>query len=172
MSYKLYGTVDGVIICNQERSNELNNRLNERNKVNHDMQPYFTPRAVNTKFQVFPSVDQYRDDEQLKQYKPYREVTLNSGSSAPWSGYSYNVNTESSLRNQYFALQKSEQSVYVPSSNSELYKPYIPPAQSTVQPFPHLFSKQTFNKFNPNTLNVGKSVLYNSTRTQRLDASC
>lgn len=172
MSYKLYGTVDGVIICNQKRSNELNERINERNVVKNEMQPYFTPRAVSTKFQIFPSIDKHNDEEKLRAYKPYREVSLNSGTSAPWSGYSHNINTESSLRNQFFALQNSEQSVYVPSSKSDLYKPYIPPSQNTKQPFPYLFSKPTFDKFNPNTLNVGKQVLNNSTRTQRLDASC
>ena len=40
-----------------------------------------------------------------------------------WSRYTANINTESELRNQIYALQNSPQSVYVPNSNSDLYKP-------------------------------------------------
>ena len=40
---------------------------------------------------------------------------------APFSGFVENVDVESVLRNQIFALQKNDQAVYVPSSKSDLY---------------------------------------------------
>jgi hypothetical protein len=167
-----YDIKSDVMICNQIRSNELNTRISNRNIPGNNLQPYFSPRPVDTKRVVFPILDQHKPScVKLQQYDTYStSTTFNPGSSAPWNGFSRNVNTESQLRNQFFALQNSDQSVYVPSSKSEIYIPYIPALQPKVeQPYDGLFKVDTFNKFNPNTLNVGKNVMYNSTRTQRLD---
>ena len=84
---------------------------------------------------------------------------------APWSGFSNNINTESTLRNQFFALQNCEQSEYVPSSNSDLYQTKIDykPVQ---QNHPLLFEKSDLAPFNPNTDNIGNSLFNNHTRNQ------
>ena len=37
-------------------------------------------------------------------------------------GFAQNVDLESSLRNQFFALQKADQAKYVPNSNSNMYE--------------------------------------------------
>jgi hypothetical protein len=89
---------------------------------------------------------------------------------APWSGYASNVNVESDLRNQIFALQKCSQAVYVPSSNSDLYQFGFKPTKQESQPFPNLFANEQFSQFNPNPENVGHDVFYNSTRQQLKDA--
>jgi hypothetical protein len=106
--------------------------------------------------------------EQLPIYS--QEQIFNPGTAAPWSGYASNVNVESDLRNQIFALQKCSQAVYVPSSNSDLYEFGFKPTKQEVQPFPNLFAREQFSQFNPNPENVGHDVFYNSTRQQLKDA--
>ena len=80
------------------------------------------------------------------------------------SGFFNNVNTESLLRNQFFALQKSDQSVYVPSSNSDLYNVNVV-SKPVVQPHPDLFQKTEFKPFNPNVVNGGTQIFNNFTPT-------
>ena len=50
------------------------------------------------------------------------KTTFNPGNAeAPWSGFATNINEESKLRNQFFALQNCEQANYVPSTTSDMY---------------------------------------------------
>jgi hypothetical protein len=69
------------------------------------------------------------------------------------------------LRNQFFALQKCEQSVYVPSSTSDLYQTRVDYTPQT-QTHPLLFEKPDLAPFNPNVLNLGNSLFNNHTRDQ------
>jgi hypothetical protein len=125
-----------------------------------------------TKYSLMPIVDPRAPVnvpmEQLPIYN--QEQIFNPGTAAPWSGYASNVNVESDLRNQIFALQKCSQAVYVPSSNSDLYEFGFKPTKKEVQPFPNLFAEEQFSQFNPNPENVGHDVFYNSTRQQLKDA--
>ena len=100
-------------------------------------------------------------------FKDYKiEKTFNPGTAtAPWSGYTTHINDESKLRNQFFALQKSEQGVYIPPSNSDLYVDTIE-NDNEGQPFPHLFKKADFELFNPNKCELGKEIFHNNTRVQ------
>jgi hypothetical protein len=125
-----------------------------------------------TKYSFMPIVDPRAPVnvpmEQLPIYS--QEQIFNPGTAAPWSGYASNVNVESDLRNQIFALQKCSQAVYVPSSSSDLYQFGFKTTKQEVQPFPNLFANEQFNQFNPNPENVGHDVFYNSTRQQLKDA--
>jgi hypothetical protein len=73
--------------------------------------------------------------------QPYNiNSTFNPGSSAPFSGFSSHINDESRLRNQFFALQKCEQSVYVPPSDSDMYQIRVTGGErKDPQLFPGLF---------------------------------
>jgi hypothetical protein len=125
-----------------------------------------------TKYSIMPIVDPRAPInvpmEQLPIYN--QEQIFNPGTAAPWSGYASNVNVESDLRNQIFALQKCSQAVYVPSSNSDLYEFGFKPTKQEFQPFPNLFAEEQFSQFNPNPENVAHDVFYNSTRQQLKDA--
>ena len=86
--------------------------------------------------------------------------------------FASNVNTESELRNQIYALQKCSQSVYVPKSNSDLYNYKF---QTVSKPNPHelLFRNDNFSEFNPNpnVEKIGSSPFYNNTRVQVRDTT-
>jgi hypothetical protein len=89
---------------------------------------------------------------------------------SPWSGFASNINLESELRNQVYALQKCSQSVYVPNSSSDLYDYKF---KTATQHNPHelLFQNESFSQFNPNpdAKIVGSGIFMNNTRVQVRD---
>ena len=103
---------------------EDNRRIYDRNIPSAKLQPYLDVRPVMTKYSYLPIVDPRRQlDTKLNELPTYNiNSTFNPGNDmAPWSGFASNINTESILRNQIYALQSCSQSEYVPSSNSDLY---------------------------------------------------
>ena len=146
--------------------NDINHRIYDRNIPSSVLQPYLDVRPVATKYSRFPIVDpRKRLNVPLIQEPTYNiHHTFNPGDRmAPWSGFASNVNLESELRNQIYALQSCSQAVYVPDSNSDLYNPMIhnnKPQNELV------FKKENFDKFNPNTENLGYLKFNNCTRQQ------
>lgn len=164
----MFGVIQGMYTCNHGRVDEINNRMSERNLPSASLQPQYSIRPVATKYGYMQVLDQYKKTTvPLNQYKSYNTKTVfNPGNAtAPWNGFSNNINTESSLRNQFFALQKCEQSEYVPSSKSDLYETKIE-YKPVKQNHPLLFEKQDFEQFNPNVHNLGSEFFNNSTRSQ------
>jgi hypothetical protein len=107
--------------------------------------------------------------EQLPTYNVNK--VFNPGNThSPWSGFAANINTESDLRNQIYALQKCSQSVYVPSSKSDLYT-YNFDTKTQTDPHYLLYQNANFDSFNPNPdpAKIGTNLFLNSTRTQVKD---
>ena len=145
-----------------------------RNVPSQNLQPYLNCRPVSTKYNILPTVDGRKDIEvPLNQHATYcQESIFNPGTcKGPWSGYASNINHESELRNQIFALQKSSQSVYIPSSKSNLYNVKWNNKEKQEQPFPYLFQTQEFVPFNanPNSNSIGYALFNNATRQQLKD---
>ena len=137
--------------CVSNIHKQTNQRIYSRNVPSQMLQPYIDVRPVMTKYSYFPIVDPRKNINVPLQQMPTYNVhqTFNPGNrQAPWSGYATNVNIESELRNQIYALQKCSQSVYVPSSTSDLYNYHF---QTKTQPNPHdlLFQNETFSRTFP-----------------------
>jgi len=174
MSEKMYGVVNGVYFCNNDRDAELNRRLMERNIPSAPLQPQFSHRPVSTKYSLLPVLDRRAPAKvPLDKCANFTvDTVFNPGNTqSPWQGFSTKIDTESCLRNQFFALQKCEQSNWVPSSNSDLYKVEAVGRQEQ-QRFPLLFKEEKFSPFNPNTCNLGKDLFNNSVRVQLKDSKC
>jgi len=152
------------------RNEELNNRISSRNIPSNILEAKFSIRPVSTKYSLFPIIDQYKNTNvPINNTAPYNiGTTFSPGNDeGPWSGYNNNIDIETLLRNQNFAIQKCEQSYYVPSSKSDLYNSdNYQKDQKENQPFPGLFESQTFYNFNPNQFNLGNEIFNNSTRQQ------
>lgn len=155
---------------------QTNQRIYDRNIPSQPLQPYISVRPVLTKYSYLPIVDPRKEiNVQLQQMPFYNSETIfNPGNTqSPWSGFATKINKESELRNQFFALQKCSQSVYVPSSNSDLYEYSFKNNNSLLQNNTHnlLFVNEKFDNFNPNpdTNLVGISLFNNATRTQVKD---
>jgi hypothetical protein len=152
---------------------KINQRMYDRNIPSQMLQPYLNVRPAATKYSYFPIVDPRKNISVPLQQKPTYNVheTFNPGNSkSPWSGFATNVNVESELRNQIYAIQKCSQSIYVPSSNSDLYTYKF---QTKTQPIQHelLFQENSFQSFDPNPAPkiCGSGIFNNSTRCQIKD---
>ena len=160
--YALYGQEDRV--------EELNKRIGSRNNIEKKLEPNFDLRPTSTKYDHFPVLDK-QPTPKKQDYETYKlsNQFYNGNARASPSGYFSNIDLESNLRNQHFALQKgASQSVYVPTSESDMYKvkvPYIP----SEQPHPTLFTQQKFSaELHENLQNnkIGVDTFHNHTRTQ------
>lgn len=158
-----------------QRQKTLNNRIYSRNIPSQPLQPYLDSRPVLTKYSIMPIVDPRKQiNTSLIQTATYNPNNIfNPGNDfGPWIGYASNINVESELRNQLYALQKCNQSIYVPNSRSNLYNvKWNNLDNSLEQPFPTLFREQKFSPFNPNPEpnKIGYALFNNSTRQQVKD---
>ena len=171
----LHGVVDGVYVATGERVDELSNRMFERNTPSHDIQPAFDLRPVASKYTVMPIYDQYKPCVEPIRVQPMFQAqsheTFYPGTrKAPYNGFASKVNVESTLRNQWFALQRGSQSVYVPSSESDLYNTTVE-YKPVLLPHPYIDSDnaEQFAPHNPNSMNLARGMFENSTRVQLKD---
>jgi hypothetical protein len=168
----IYGLPEYLYNGQNERVDELNNRIDSRQFSDYPLAPNYDPRPVPTKYSLFPLINRREfSSVALTQYPDYN-VGQNfspATQNGPVSGYVSNIEVENSLRNQYFALQRGGvQNLFIPDTNSELYR-VIVPSRPSEQPYPDLFSKTQFDKgIHPNNknTNIGKEQFYNHTRTQ------
>jgi hypothetical protein len=171
MTDGLHGVIQGGYFCNDKRLDEINDRLSARNVPSAPLQPQYSIRPVSTKYALMPVFDRRpKATVPIAREPTYSvETVFNPGSAqAPWSGFASNINAESSLRNQFFALQRCEQSEWVPSSKSDLYEVKAVGRQEH-QPFPGLFTEEKFAPFDPNTCKTGGEIWGNHTRQQLMN---
>ena len=164
-------------ICpTDSRDQELNNRIFARNIPSHTIDPVFSPTPMATRYTKMNIMDNNENNlvTPITGNNQFQTSdTFYPGDRKPnWNGFVTNVNKESMLRNQFFAIQKCDQAQYVPESSSDLYiNKNIPTGkehESGVQEKEELiFEEQRFENFNPNIFGVGNLLFNNSTRVQR-----
>jgi len=165
---------EGLYRGQYARTDELNSRIMERNEPESPLPPNFSPRPVLSKYALFPMLDsRMKSNEQINTNENYsltNNFTPPVMKNGPVSGVINNINTESDLRNMNYALQKGAgQDVYIPSSDSDLYKVTVTNSPS-VQPYPGLFTQQHFSQVVHENVtdapHIGSDVFRNNTRTQ------
>ena len=152
---------------------QTNHRIYDRNIPSSPLQPYLSVHPASTKYSIMPVVDPRRKLsvplQVMPRFNPFTQ--FNPGNDeGPYSGYATNINIESELKNQIYALQSCDQAVYVPTSKSDLYNYGFTPGTNMTQPFPDLFNKPQFDQCNPVPVNLHQAVFYNPTRSQTIDA--
>lgn len=166
----LYGVHHGLIAGQFDRVDELNARMSDRHFPTRELQPNFSPRPVPTKYSLFPVIERRAPANESIREIPKHSVYNNFSPAThlgPATTYLANIDTETILRNQTTALQRgADQSVYVPSSTSSLYKT-IAVGREETQTHPRLFETAEYHT-TPSALGerVGNAQLYNHTRTQ------
>jgi len=170
--YSNTGIIQGYYSGQQDRVDELNDRIFARYVPDNNLRPNYDPRPVSTKYAFFPVIDRKIPSEiPMKQYLGEANEANQSNGFLPSTTNAptiRNIDTETVLRNQTVALQHGiGQHEYVPSSESDLFKTTIVSRQSE-QPFPRLFAKPTFSTNQPTiaTQTIGKSDFFNYTRNQ------
>ena len=172
MTDKMYGVVNGAYICNINRDAEFSERLAARNIPDGNLAPQFSMRPASTKYSIMPIVDQ-RSPAALTPLKPEADFNVDNmfnpgNAQGPWPGFANNVDNESKLRNQFMALQKSDQADYIPPTTSDLYSS----TTNYVNPSPDksklMFSQEAFqtnmNKRCPFVDDANANIFSNSTR--------
>ena len=142
---------------NQWRLDELNSRLSSRIYPDYVIPQSITPRPIETRQTILgKSIDPrnlIKDTTEIIKYSPnnssiYKNFLCGDNGEPNW--FLANIDTETILRNQCFALQKggvAPQATFMPDTNSELYRPTLPINSNPVeQPFPFLFERSQFSK--------------------------
>jgi hypothetical protein len=171
----MVGVVEGVSYGQNCRVDELNDRILDRFHPDHALPPNFETRPMSTKYSLFPMLDKRMPPtvsiESNYDYSMETNFTPPVSATGPVNGFINNVNVESNLRNQFFALQKgADRSEYVPSSNSDLYKVTVV-SRPEEQPYPLLFKNSVILDKNlhaniRDNPHIGKDTFHNYTRTQ------
>ena len=158
-----------VGLPNIHRDIELNERIILRNSANKNVQMYFDPRAVQTRFQLFPCEDIRPEIVEPIQITDHYDTTKNflPGDGAPFEGYAKKVEDESILRNIMFPLQKGHQSQYIPSTTSDMYNVKVAGSLNKL-PNKHnlLFREPVLPKIDRNPHNIANDSFFNHTRQQ------
>lgn len=152
-------------VCNIDYDNELNLRMSDRLFPSMSLKPNLSPIPMSTKYQKFPISQTPVFNEGLNSFKSFstHKDFFPGTSKGPVDYALDSVDVESRLRNQFFALQKNDQSVYIPSLRSPLYT--NPPKMECGMPTQNdnLASIQNL-QFNPDKCNLAPQFFNNSTR--------
>ena len=173
---EFHGVVNGAYSNHHDRLGEINQRISERNIPSATLRPSFNVRPLSSKYAMMPIIESRPTPTvSIPAYQQYTtESVFNPGTAkAPWQGWVDRVNVESSLRNQFFALQRNDAAIYVPNSTSDLYQVQVD-SREVAQPNPYLFDNgaTNFAPMNPNPNGLGKLTFENSTRFQLRTLDC
>lgn len=141
-----------------DRLGQINNRVYERNVTDKANRPQFDMRSVATRYtEVFPILD----------IRKASRVSIQD--TAPRQGFC--VIQENILRSTDYKLQRgAEKEMYIPSSQSDMYKVEIPDSSTDgLQLHPCLFNREVYtttgNRFIAQS-KIGKDIFNNNTKTQ------
>jgi hypothetical protein len=160
-----------VELHNFDKQNSINSEISDRNIPSGGITMNFSFRPVNTKYTFMPTVAPLlKALEPIQNYNNYdtSSIFFPGTRKMHFCGFASNIDSESTLRNQFFALQKADQKVYVPPSTSDLYVNNINFVTKNDNLDSHLlFREEQFQDFNPNRFpTMGNELFYNSTRVQ------
>ena len=160
-----------VRLQNFEKLDTMNNKLYTRNIPSNTIQPNFNARPVSSKYSKLPLIDHRKESNVpiINQENYNSEEVFYPGTRKPhYCGFATNIDKESTLRNQFFALQAADQARYIPPSTSDLY---MNPINFQTVPVnleeTMLFREPEFADFNPNpSVIIGNRIFDNATRVQ------
>ena len=155
----------------QNYDNRINNNIYGRNVPSNYVNNNFGFRPTSTKYSKMHILDDFQEPKtSIKMHDTFDiNNTFFPATSKPhFDGFATNVDNESKLRNQFFALQKGDAHQFIPSSTSDMYvnnidfKTFNIDINSSL-----LFRSENYDNFNPNiSNNIGNEIFNNSTRVQ------
>ena len=174
----IHGVPKGLLLGQQERTTELNQRISVRQFADKDLAPNFDPRPISTKYAMLPIIDRRAPTTEIIENIPEHSVqnNFNPGTQrGPPDTFFTTVDTESTLRNLSVSMQRGlSQSVYVPSSSSSLFNVEVP-SNNRIPTHPGLFHTQdsltSSRALRYDTSVVGKNTFFNNTRVQMKNIS-
>ena len=149
---------------------ETNDRIYQRFVPSFQPQISLDVRPAQTKYTTMqinderPHVNTPHDNRKL--YNVNNDF-LPVAYGAPANTFLTNIDQESILRNQFFALQKCNQKEYVPSSNSDLYKVEVVGRKEN-NAHSLLFNQDSFKSSN-SKLNFKDNKMFNNNTSIKLN---
>lgn len=151
-SGNLYGNpqfISNFIIQNQERVNELNDRIASRNIASHDFTQPLDPRSQTTSNIIFPGLHLKAPSLDCAPPQSYFNTHQHfiPGDKQPFTGFASQVKAENEL---IFSRPHCDE-VFVPSSSSDLFQ-----TDSTLYTNPRIASHPLLNRqfvFQPRNMN-------------------
>lgn len=160
------GVFNGAWYCNTHRTQELSNRIYNRNLPTGALSLSYDPRPTQTRYVKMPVVDCRKSSSVPCKneviFNPY--TTFTPGQTAPFSGFATDIDQESRIQSRFFPLQKGAQSKFIPSSNSDLYRVDMNITHPVVMNHPLLFKQEQFAPANMNKCGLSNKIFNNFTR--------
>ena len=168
------GAVNGLWQGQQERLDELDARLAERQFPDRPLQPNFDFRPIPTKYSYMPVIDRRtRPEVPIVDQGFYNTATNFSPATrnGPVASYLANIDLETVLQNRHVALQHgADQGIYVPSSKSNLYGFSAVGRQEELGERAMIFEKHSLaTKGSDVARQIGQNTFHNNTRVQLRD---
>tara|TARA_Y100001970_G_scaffold293822_1_gene443522 strand:+ start:1617 stop:2222 length:606 start_codon:yes stop_codon:yes gene_type:complete len=165
----MHGVANGAYFCQQQRTQELSDRLYQRNTTTAPIKMQYSIRPVPTKYVNMPIVDCRRPTNVPCQQKPIYNThqMFTPSNTLPFSGYQANIDTETKLHNTIFPLQACPQATFIPGTQSDLYQnQHLVAGRQETMTNRLLFKEPKFAPFNPNLCGTGYKLFNNFTRQQ------
>ena len=163
---RLYGVFYGLHNKSNTSGDEMNRRYYSHQVHPQPIEYKFDPRPEETRHVKFPAYVNKSNYNTINSNSNMNYLT--NTSKGTFSGFSANIDHETILRNQHFALQKSDRACYVPDSNSMLYNPTF--KNNKDSPDDHKLLFQSYTPISSSVKhvpgNIGSDLFYNHTRTQ------
>ena len=175
--------------CSENLVNITNERILARTMATGNVEVLISPRPQQTLYTM--PLDNINPPPPCKPHiLPYvsqpNSYFLPCTTKGAWSHYSRNINNESILRNQIYALQSAPQAQYVPNSTSDLYNSTIPKNNNSTARglYPNLpntntdyniwgiqptLNSEVNSQFIEPPVNLGNKLFNNDTRQQLKD---
>jgi hypothetical protein len=139
------GAQQGLMLGQDPRVDELNERLQSRHFPDRPLQPNFDPRSTPTKYARFPMIERRAlVSESIQPGTPFDiHTNFNPATNrGPVGAYLANIDTDTVLRGYYNSLQHgADQSVYIPHSSSNMYLGIQAVGRQEIQTHTDLFSR-------------------------------
>lgn len=165
----IFGAVHGVHI-KQHHDILHNDLIYNRNIPDEILRPNLSFHATTTRQTLFPTAPIKREASVPIYSTPGHCVHTKFSPATrmgPTATYLANIDIETKLQGRVYALQRGDESVYVPNSSSDLYNTHVEAGAPLEQPYPLLFEKQEYKTRGSSiATKIGNDQLYNNTRVQ------
>jgi len=154
---------------NSQMNQQMNQQIYQRNVPTHALPPNLNVYPVPTKYVKLGTYDSHPVCQTNKNtYFDYQSNNMfcPTSKNVNFNGYTNNIHLESELRNQFYALQKSDASEYIPNHKSQLYYHSVHYNDKVEMPFEYLFNTSIYMPFQANSVSQNVSLFNNHTRQQ------
>ena len=163
---KLHGVFYGLNMHTHNQEQEINKKSYAHQVLQQPVEYKYNPVPQGTRCTKFPCYINNNNNHLLSQNTNLAFVP--NAKQGTFNGYMSHIDDETILRNQTFALQKSDKSVYVPDSTSDLYQATVNninghPGQHNLLWNVDVPSSSSHNV----SSNIGFETFNNHTRVQR-----